>query len=181
MRSFRSLLITIVALAAPFLPSLTFADGITWTINDATFSGGDSITGSFNYDATTNLYSSPNVSTTAGGLFGATTYNTVTDAIFATPTVVGLGPNPFADFNGGNLTGATVLEIIFNNPLTNAGDTDSIYAIEFLCNDATCSSPATRTTTSGFVTGTPISTPEPASLLFLASGLFAVLLLRLRA
>ncbi len=181
MRSLRLILMAAFAVAALLLPSLTFADGITWTLNDATFSGGGSISGSFIYDANTNLYSAANVSTTASSPFSASSYNTVSDAVFATSTVVGLGPNPFLSFDGGNLTGATVLEIFFTNPLTNAGGTDSIYAVEFLCNDASCSFPAKRTTSSGFVTSSSIPAPEPASLLLLASGLFSVLFLRRRA
>lgn len=38
---------------------------VTWTLSDVTFSGGGTASGSFNYDADTNLYSNFSVSTTA--------------------------------------------------------------------------------------------------------------------
>jgi hypothetical protein len=182
MRSVRLLQIVAAALAALLLPSLASADGVAWTLNNVTLTDGGTASGAFNYDANANLYSSVNLSTTAGTIpgspFTSSSYSTITDAVFFTSTVVGLGPNPFLNFNNGNLTGVTVLELMFLNPLTNAGGTDSIFIIEFLCNDSTCSSPATRTSLTGSATGTPISAPEPSSLFLLASALFVTFLVR---
>ena len=175
MRSLRTLLI---AAAVLLLPSLASADGITWTLNDVTFIGGGSASGSFNYDAVSNLYSAVNVATTAGAPFAGSSYNTITDAIYFNSTAIGFGPNPFLNYNGGNLTGATVIELLFLNPLTNAGGTDSVYAVEFLCNDSTCDDPATRYSTSGFVSGSSVPAPEPSSLILLASALAAFFLFR---
>jgi len=178
MRLARSILILAVALVALLLPSLASADGMTWTLDNVSFAGGASATGFFNFDSVSNLYSAVNVATTAGGPFVDSSYTTLTDAVFDTPTVIGLGPNPFLDFGGGNLTGATVLELFFLNPLTNAGGTDPVFAVEFLCNNSTCSNPFTRESTSGTVSSQPISTPEPSSFLFLAAGLLSLALFR---
>jgi PEP-CTERM motif len=177
MRSVRSALIAAAAFALLLLPTLASADGITWTLEDINFSSGGSATGTFNYNAATVVYSAVNVSTTASSPFPATSYSTVTDAFYFTPTVVGFGPNPFTEYNGGNLTGATLLELFFLNPLPSAGGTDPVYAVEYLCGDATCDY-TTRTSSTGFVTTNPVSAPEPASLLLLAGGLLALALIR---
>jgi hypothetical protein len=174
----RSLLIAAAALAVLLLPTLASADGITWTLNDVMFATGGSATGSFNYNAATAVYSAANVSTTANSPFPGTVYTMLTNAVVSGPTVIGLGPNPFADFGGGNLTGATVLELIFLHPLTSAGGTDPVFAVEFLCTNATCGGPDTRFNTTGSVSASVVPTPEPSALFLLSGGLLAIAFLR---
>ncbi len=119
MRTSRLFIVAAFVLAALLLPSLASADGITWNISGVNFFiDGGTVTGSFNYNATTNTYSAVNVTSTAGLFLGGTTYSTLTDAILSGSTVLGLGQNPFYD---GNLAGQSVLELFFNDPLTNAG------------------------------------------------------------
>lgn len=159
MRGFRLSVLTIL-LVLFLLPASTWADGITWTVNNITLNDGGTVSGSFIYDAATNLYSSPDVTSTAGFLFSGAVYTSVTDAIFSNSTVLGLGPNPT---NTSNFTGETFLELMFLNPLTDAGGADPVFAVEFVCTDATCSAPIERTSLSGAV----VTTPEPSTALLL--------------
>jgi hypothetical protein len=178
MRTSRLIFVAALLLVVLLIPSLASADGITWTLNSVNLIDGGTVTGSFNYNATTNAYSAVNVASTAGLLFGGVNYSTLTDAVMSGSTVLGLGQNPFYD---GDLSGQSVLELFFNNPLTNAGGTDSIFAVEFICTNSGCILPITRISYSGNVTSSPVGAPEPASFLLLASGLLALFLLRFRA
>lgn len=166
MRGLRLAILTNL-LVLVFLPASTWADGITWTVNNITLNDGGMVSGSFTYDAATNLYSSPDVTSTAGSLFSGAVYTSVTDAIFSNSTVLGLGPNPT---NTSNFTGETFLELMFLNPLTNAGGTDSVFAVEFICTDAACSAPIERTSLSGAV----VTTPEPSTALLLMIALLSL-------
>jgi hypothetical protein len=178
MRTSRLIFAAALLLAVLLIPSLASADGITWTLSNVNLLDGGTVTGSFNYNATTNAYSAINVSSTAGLFFGGASYSTVTDAVMSGATILGLGQNPFYD---GDLTGQSVLELFFNNALTNAGGTDSVFAAEFICTNATCILPITRISYSGNVTSSPVGAPEPASFLLLAAGLLTLVLLRFRA
>ena len=62
-------------------------------------------------------------------LFAGAGYTSVTDAVFPNSTVLGLGPNPT---NTADYTGETFLELMFLNPLTDAGGTDTVFAVEFI-------------------------------------------------
>lgn len=177
MRTSRLVIVAAFLLAVLLIPSVASADGISWTLNGVNLFDGGSVTGTFNYNATTNAYSAVNVSSTAGLLFAGASYSTLTDAINSGSTVLGLGQNPFYD---GDLTGQTLLDLIFTNPLTNAGGTDTVTAFEFICTNANCILPIMRFNLSGKVTTSPIGAPEPASLLLLASGLLAFFVLRPR-
>jgi len=175
MRSRNLILISAFALAALLLPSLAAADGITWTLQNVSLNDGGMVTGTFNYNATTNSYSALNVSTTLGTFLPGFTYNSLSNAFFSGSTLLGLGPNPI---NTSNFTGENFLELFFTNPLTNAGGTDSVYAVELLCTNSNCSSSSMRFALSGTVTTKPVATPEPATLLLLAAGLLTLLTFR---
>ena len=177
MRASRLLWIASVALAALLLPSLASADGITWTLNGVTFTDGATASGSFNYDASSNSYSSIDVTTGAGTVFPSTLYTTTSVEFFSNNFLLGLGPTSVPS----DLTGVTLLGLYFTNALTNTGGTDPVYLVEFFCGNSNCSDLNTRYSLPGSVTGTPVSTPEPGSLLFLASGLLACFLFRPRA
>ena len=135
------------------------------------------VTGSFNYNATTNNYSAINVSSTLGTLFSGSAYTTLSNSFFTGSTLLGLGPNPT---NTSNFTGENFLELFFTNPLTNAGGTDSVYAVEIVCTNSTCTFPTVRYGLSGSVTTNSVATPEPTSLLLLAAGLLTLFTLRPR-
>jgi len=56
----------LLAFALLSIPLTANAAFVTWTINNVTFSGGGTASGSFAYDASTNTFSSIAVTTTAG-------------------------------------------------------------------------------------------------------------------
>lgn len=64
--------IALLSLAA--ITGAAHAVPLTWTIQNAQFEDGSLLTGSFDYDATTNTYSNLNVTTETSGVFGQT-YN----------------------------------------------------------------------------------------------------------
>lgn len=168
MRFSRVFLMASIAVAALLLPSLASADGITWTLEDVALNDGGSVTGSLNYNATTNSYSAIDITSSPGSLLGGTTYTTLTPPFFSTSTLLGVGPSTIP---GGNYTDLTFLELFFTNPLTNSGGTDPVYAVETYCSNSNCSTYTERTSTSGFATTSPAATPEPATLALLLCGL----------
>ena len=174
MRSSRLFLIASLAVTALLLPSLASADGITWTLEGVTLNDTGTVTGTFNYNATTNSYSAIDISSTSGSALNGTLYSTLTPAFFSTSTLLGVGP---ATIPGGNYAGLTFLELFFTNLLTNSGGTDPVYAVEIYCANSNCTSQTERVSTGGTVIGT-VPTSEPASLLLLASGLLALTLFR---
>jgi len=163
-----------MALAILLLPATASADGITWTLNDVTLNDGGTVTGSFNYDDGTNTYSAINISSTSGSLLNGTAYMTLTPAFFSGSTLLGAGP---ATIPGGNFAGLTFLELMFLNPLNNAGGTDSVQVFEIYCANSNCSTQTERQGAAGTVVGA-IATPEPSSLLLLVGGFLAITLLR---
>lgn len=80
---------------------------VTWTLDGVTFDDGAMATGSFDYDADTNMYSAINLTTTAGVLPGET-YTTASVASNATFLELLIITNTFLQLN-------------FSAPLTNAG------------------------------------------------------------
>lgn len=179
MRSVRFILISAAVLALLLLlPTFASADGIAWTFNNVTLSDGGTVTGPFDYNAVTNTYSAINLSSTFGTLLNGTSYSTLSPVFFYGSTLLGVGP---ASIPGGNFAGLTFMELFFTNPLTNTGGTDPVQAFEIFCGpSSTCTDPTVRSSTSGYVTSVPISTPEPASFLLLAGGLLAIALFRRR-
>ena len=178
MRSSRLLLLALMTAAALLLPAVASADGVTWTLEGVTFNDGGGVSGSFNFNQNTTAYSAIDLVSTSGSILGGNTYTTQSSAFFSTATLLGVGP---AQVIAGDYSNLTFLELFFTNPLTNDGGTDPVYAVEIFCADATCSDQMKRDTSEGYVTTAPVAAPEPASLLLLLSGLFALLLFRPRA
>jgi PEP-CTERM motif-containing protein len=141
---------------------------ITWELIGVTFFDGSTATGSFDYDAAANIYSSISV-TTAGAAVSGFTFDTV-----ATP--FGSGTVGFGRLSDGpDFTGDTYLRLNFSSPLTGAGGTiplGPLLGFEGTCNDADCnatiSGPGLET---GSVSTTLSDVPEPASAILLALGL----------
>jgi hypothetical protein len=164
--TFRSLITASVLFVLFCVPSIASADGITWTLSGVTFSDGGTASGSFVFDALTNTYSSIDITTTAGSLFGGAAYAGLDPGFPSTAGQLIVVTNPLLP----DLTGTGVLELDFG-PLTNLGGTFPVVAEgEGTCDDAGCTSGTElRTTTAGSVTGTT-ATPEPSTLLLLVMG-----------
>jgi hypothetical protein len=149
---------------------------ILWTLDNAVFDDGGTITGSFIYDADTDIYSSVSVTTTAGTEFGGFSY---TDAHIDTAgsTTLDLeSPDWLTAVDG------SALNLVFFNPLTNAGGTINLdlfgFTVESWCiNVPDCSGAGdrgVREAISGSVIGTAVVPLPPAVWLF-GSGLLGLL------
>jgi len=164
------------------------ADGVTWTLENLTLSDGATATGSFVYDASTNTFSSIDIVTSAGALFGGGTYTAVDP---------GFGPFPFdvafvPSASLSDLTNTPVLELEFFTStdesafrsLTNAGSTLITVTNELNCANSNCSTvtgeirgPSPDAPT-GLVVGVPV--PEPSTLLLLGSALLGLMFMTRR-
>jgi hypothetical protein len=157
---------------------------VLWTLDAVFFGDGGTATGSFVYDATTNTFSSVNITTTAGSLAGAPGAVTFISAA----AVSNSNSAVFLTIPAGNPTGTPFLFLTFTSPLTNSGGISSLLldgADLALCSNPACSTtnsmgdstflgPA-RQISNGHVIGTQIApTPIPSSLILVLSGLFAV-------
>jgi hypothetical protein len=107
-----------------------------------TFGDGGSASGSFVYDASTNTYSSVNITTTTGSVRNGATYTFV-----CTAPCNGVTPGNQQVLNltassSSDLTGTPGFALFFQQGLTNLGGTLLITSgQEATCNNATCSAP----------------------------------------
>jgi hypothetical protein len=144
-------------------PLTAHAVPVQWTFSGVTFTDGGTANGSFVYDADTNVYSSVNITTTAGTLFPGAVYTDESPGFTSTASValfVTAAPQP--------LTGTPAFAPAFAAPLTNAGGTVTLAPAalrEGTCNNATCSvGTGLRSFTVGnTITGTAVVIPADAS------------------
>lgn len=164
----RTSLLSLFALTlAPFSATAT---PLLWTLN-GTFTDGGTASGSFTYDADTNVFSNINI-LASGGSSGlpasAFQYISSSGSTFLV----------LFDSNAPDLTGAHWLMLGFNSPLTNNGGVVDVgNGSELTCNNATCSNltlPTRGFTASGNTVTAP--TPEPTTLTLIPLGVFALLL-----
>ena len=172
---------------------------------NATFSSGGTISGSFDFDADAGtacstdsspcgLYSNVNVTTTTDGTLSGSTYSFVCgqDVVSCTGVVPDSTEVQFLTSNAANQMGLPALAVFFLAPgplppsgLSDAGGTFDIsntiagVAVEAACADGACSTPAStqRDSNAGVVTS---AVPEPATWAFLLTGVGAMTMLRRR-
>ncbi len=112
---FRSLITALMLVALFCMPSIASADGVPvpWTLTGVTFSNGETASGSFDYNSVTNMFSSIDITTTAGN-----TYKTLSGAFPGSSGSTGL----FLGASSGDFTGPLLL-LFFDNPfeLSNSG------------------------------------------------------------
>jgi hypothetical protein len=136
-----ALAISFVCAAAP----------VTWKVTGQ-FSDGGSLSGTFVYDAATNLYTNVNVTTTAGSVRGGNTYRFVCGQ--DVPTCDGLAPTASAVLtltsSAGDQTGLPGLSLAFSPSLASLGAV-ALSSLEANCSNAACSGPVVplRSTTAG--------------------------------
>jgi hypothetical protein len=156
---------------------------VTWTLAGVTFADGGVAGGSFVYDATTNAFSSINITTSGGAITGAT----YTVAAPISGTIFAL----YVTLPSGNLTGTPALFLVFSSPLTNAGGARTLLlgsapansSSEARCSDSVCFGPAapSRQVTAGSIVGIPqiSGVPAPTTWLLMVTGLvFAAFFMR---
>jgi hypothetical protein len=177
MISFRGLLLVVLAAAT------ASAGPITWTLNGVT-SLGTSITGSFVFNADTDIYSSVNITSSGGTVIPANTWTALAECCATESGFLGL-----VDTSAANQTGADLLGLFFAVDLTDAGGSVPITETQQgTCSGSTCASyihygndPSGGLNTD--VTGSVVanfSTPEPASLILFGGGASFLLLIRKR-
>jgi hypothetical protein len=176
---FRSLITALVLFVAFCVPSIASADGITWNLTGVTFDDGGTASGSFNYNAVTNTFSSIDITTTVGSAFGGATYTTLSGAFPGSSTSTSL----FLGASSGSFTGLPLFLLLFDAPLINSGGTVTdplTTGLDFgggegTCDNADCSSSTeARFITGGAATSTVVA-PEPSALSLLGVGLAALL------
>jgi hypothetical protein len=146
------------------------AGPIVWQLVGVTFSDGASASGSFTYDAATDVYSAWNISV-AAGILTAYTYQPSVDGGF-----VGIHPTGQVDFVAfPPATSGRYVRLAFASPLTNGGGIDRLRADNsgYECNN--CS-------TFRYIRGGQVaSVPEPSNLtLLFAAFALAVVFRRAR-
>ncbi len=143
-------------LALAFLAGSADAFPVVWQLSGVTFTDGGAASGSFVYDATTNTYSSVNITTTAG-----TVITTGATLLYVSPGVVPSSTGFLSGAsNAADLTGTRAFALFFAAPLTNAGGVVALASgQEASCSNATCAAPVapTRSTNAGAVAGTALS------------------------
>lgn len=164
-------------LAVFFLASGTQAMPVQWFLQDVTFDDGGTATGSFYYDADTNIYDSVAISTSAAFPFGAiySDFNIRTDSPDPS-TAEDLSLELFGLHVGDDVI---ALGLAFDNALTNTGGTVflipgsvpvspsfELYGDSCAGDPITCTFSEGRSITGGFVTTVPV--PSAAWLFYSA-------------
>jgi hypothetical protein len=195
MRSRVILLLTFV-LSFSFLKAS--ADPIQWTLSGVVFSDNQTASGSFVYDATSNVFSNISIVTSSATNFSGSSYVYSSVPSGSGPGIPGIGTNFFLNLGvaasscGSNFGCADELDLRFSAPLTNLGGTIALVPgptpadpsnpyfntalgnsnESLITNFVNFETFFSRSIISGSVTGEAVSqVPEPSSLLLLSFGL----------
>ncbi|MBP9129452.1 MAG: VPLPA-CTERM sorting domain-containing protein [Steroidobacteraceae bacterium] len=166
-----------LALALLAVPMTVNAAAVTWYVNGVTFNDSGTLAGSFTYDASTNVFSSISLTTTAGTVLGAASY--------AYPTNVGSANT--ADFLSNSfpvVPGTTTrLTLFLVSSMTDSGGIINLSAVsEQLCAAVECNKllPDRVNPVGGAYITSTAPVPLPAAAWLLVSGLGGLGFLRRR-
>lgn len=151
---------------------------ITWDVNGTSL--GTTITGSFVFDPTSDIFSSIRIQTAGGSVIPSTTYTSLTEygPFIGAPPTLFVG---FVDTNAADQTGADMLGFFLTSYLTNAAGTIPWSGTqEGICLNSNCAnlnlypgqSAPDDFSASGSITG--IVTPEPAGWTLMLCGLLVL-------
>jgi hypothetical protein len=147
------------ALIAVFLSAPSASAGpILWTLENVTFNDGGTASGSFDYNADTNTYSSIDIITNAGSAFSGAAYLALDPGKPSSSTSLAVVPNA----GSANIV-TPVFDLFLSSALTDAGGTIALNDVldEGTCNSTGCTgATGLRSVTAGSVS----SVPEPSSL-----------------
>jgi hypothetical protein len=142
---------------------------LTWVLQGVVFDDGGTATGSFGYDADTNIFSAINITTSVNAGLGTT---------YGVPTGVG-NSTLFDTVTAFPVTGEYRLTFDLTAAMTNLGGTIALNLfsvwldVELLCAEPGCFTLATsRFLSQGAITTSPV--PLPAALPLFAAGLGAM-------
>lgn len=185
----------VISVASAMLALSASAAPVTWTLTDTTFDDGGTATGSFVYDADTNLYSHVNITTTTGSIRVGETYTHVCSGPCAPQADIG------ADFvlflneeSSDDMLDKPAVSLVFEEALSDTGtEVNIIFSFESLCDVSDCSAVNTsvsrmlatgRVTSQPFVPPVAVATPVPTlgqwSLMLLTPLLAGITALRTR-
>lgn len=154
------------------------ANLVQWTLQNVSFVGGGTATGSFVYDADTDTYSDISITTSSGSIGGGS-YMWPWDSLSQATQLVIWTYDPSSP--PADLTGELYLSLTFFDALTNAGGTvnlDEINNFEYICNTASCSGSGSKTFRDIVYPGGSVvstSVPVPAAVLLFGSGLLGLI------
>jgi hypothetical protein len=133
---------------------------VLWTLAGVTFGDGGTASGTFVYDATGNVFSAINISTTTGSARTGATYHFVSNGF-----PPGAGGVLVVTSAAVNQMGSPAFALFFTPNLSNSGGTVSLTGQEANCGDPGCvvPSPPARFVTAGSAVGTPTGPPPPGT------------------
>ncbi|MCB1785915.1 MAG: PEP-CTERM sorting domain-containing protein [Chromatiaceae bacterium] len=147
---------------------------VVWDLS-AAFNDGGTVTGTYTYDASTNVFSNATFTTTAGTALPGTSYDT------ADLGAVGFGLDAstitaITNFGLADLSGQNILSFALVAAMTDAGGTIAIAALfpsfEGICSTADCGSGSIdREVAAGGQIVSRAAVPEPATLTLMALAL----------
>lgn len=149
-----------VALGLIAITATAHAVPIQWTLSEVTFEDDGTASGSFVYDADTNVYSNVRLTTTTGSMGEGAEFRTkctTAHCMTALPELIFI-----ASANQSDLTGVRLFDIDPMALLTNTPETiDLFYLISYRCSNALCTTTGTETRAafSGKLVGEPYIAP----------------------